>query len=122
MTDALLSAIGFAAHFPALATPRAPDIWDRLAEDDAKRAAHVAEVAPILERIYRVTPAHVDEAFNDVSCWLLKRHHALMAALVSRDEAEIGRLLLVLMDARIRDVATDYAQEDSYVAVPERAL
>jgi hypothetical protein len=122
MTDALLDAIGFDTHFPAMAKPQAPDTWDLLRADDAKRDAHVAKVLPDLIRLFSVTPQRIADGVDHVAMYLVERHPALVAAIAHRDEAEIGRLLLVGVDARIKTVAEDAAEDESYDLVPERPL
>lgn len=121
MSDTLLAAIGFDRHFPPMPVPRAPDVWDLIAEDDAKRAAHVAEVTPQLVRLYSATPEKIRRAFEDVSIYA-ERTPALLAAVACRDEGEIGRLVLAGLDARIKEMAADDAEEDGYRVVPERPL
>jgi hypothetical protein len=113
----------FDRSFPPITPPRTPDVWGRIAEADAKRAAYVAEQAPVLARIYAVTPARVEQAFDNVGCRLGASHMPLLSALLTRDDhAEIGRLLLAAIDARIQEVAEDAAEDASYAVIPEVAL
>lgn len=117
---ALLAAIGFDTNFPSITKPQTPDVWDLIAEDDAKREAHVAELTPRLARIYAVTPERMESALHDVD---LTRNAPLLDALLARDDhAEIGRLLLADIDARLRTQAEDDAEEDGYRVIPERAI
>lgn len=121
MTAALEPVLAlFDAAFPP--TPRTPDWIDLDRADDAKREAHVAKVLPQLIRLFSVTPERIADGVDHVSMYLVERHPDLVAALIHRDHAEIGRLLLVGIDARIKSVAEDAAQDESYELVPERPL
>jgi hypothetical protein len=53
---------------------------------------------------------------------LVARHPALVAAIAHREHAEIGRLLLVGIDARIKELAEDAAEDDGYRVIPERPI
>ena len=110
------------AMFPPMATPQTPDWIDLDREDDAKRAAHVAEVLPQLIRLYSVTPDRIADGIDAVAMRAVKNHPALIAAIAHRDHAEIGRLLLVGIDARIAAVAEDAATDEAYDLIPERAI
>jgi hypothetical protein len=112
----------FDSLFPSITPPRAPDRWDLLAEDRVKRLAHVAEVLPDLVRLYAVTPEKIAAGFDEVSMYLVEKHGPLVSAIATRDQAEIGRLLLAGIDARIRQLAEDDAEDDGYRIVPERDL
>ena len=120
MSDALLASIGFDKHFPSVATPRTPDWIDLDNADIAKREAHVAKVLPDLIRVYSVTPSKIADAVSDVAMYLVEKHHGLVYAIATRDHAEIGRLLLVGVDARIKEIAEDAAEDEAYDIVPER--
>jgi hypothetical protein len=113
----------FDQSFPPITPPRTPDVRDLIAESDAKRAQYVAGQAPVLARIYAVTPARVEEAFDNVGCRLGTSHKPLLSALLTRDDhAEIGCLLLAAIDARIQEVAEDAAEDASYDVIPKVAL
>lgn len=120
MTDAILEAIGFTKHFPAITKPR--DDREPWQIDNDKREAHIAQVLPDLIRLYAVTPDKIANAFDEVSMRLVECHPALVASIALRDHAEIGRLLLVGIDARIKELAYDAAEDDGYRVVPERPL
>lgn len=121
MSAALLDMIGFDTHFPSMAKQQTPDQWDLIAEDDAKREAHVAQVLPDLIRLYSITPEKIRRAFEDVSLHT-ERNSALVLAVATRDAAELGRLVLACIDARIKEMATDDAEDDGYRVIPERPL
>ena len=120
MSDALLASIGFDKHFPPVAVPHKPDWIDLDNADIAKREAHVAAITPDLIRLYSVTPDKIAEAVSDVAMYLVEKHSGLIHAIAVRDHAEIGRLLLVGVDARIKEIAEDAAEDEAYDIVPER--
>jgi hypothetical protein len=117
----VLSAVADLMQFPRdIATPCTPDYFDRCAEQDAKRDAYVQEVAPHLVRVFAATPARLAKACGGI---VLADNNALLAALLVRDDhAEIGRLLLAMVDAELKQAAEDAAEEVGYDLFPEPEL